>query len=232
MSTRWEAFRQGLRRHGLRLLIALVIGAATGLAVFSIGQVTGRNLFIITGGLAGVLTVSFMQLYGRAARLSEITVKVPQVSDLTFVVNNDSRQMAWHLFVETATRVSTQPLGHDEGLVREALTSLYGLFTTTRDTLKAGRPSKAVPGGHTVEYLAITMLNQELRPFLSLWHPRLHAYELAHPHGPEAAWTRNAECRAALHAVQRDLHAYALGFAQLAGVHDPRTLLGGPEDAA
>ncbi|GAA3030802.1 hypothetical protein GCM10010448_11000 [Streptomyces glomeratus] len=50
------------------------------------------------------------QVHGRAARLSEVTVRVPQVSELTFVGKNDARQMAWHLFVETATR--GHPGGH------------------------------------------------------------------------------------------------------------------------
>ncbi|MEU6370979.1 hypothetical protein ABZ876_36100 [Streptomyces sp. NPDC046931] len=227
--TWWTTLRNGVRLHGLRLLAAVVVGAATGLAVFSVTRVSGRNLFLITGGLAGALAVVILQVYGRAARLSEVTVRVPQISELTFVVNNDARQMAWHLFVETATRVSTQPLGHDEGLLREALSSLYGLFATTRDTLKAGRPSRAGVGGHTVEYLAITMLNHELRPFLSTWHPRLRAHEQAHPDAPESAWSDNTACRAALSAVQRNLHDYALGFARLAGVHAPETLLGGAD---
>ncbi|MGW3123698.1 hypothetical protein ACWDBW_42445 [Streptomyces sp. NPDC001107] len=223
--TRWNTLVRAMRRHGARLTTAVAVGAATGLLVFGITQVTGRNLFIITGSLAGALTATILQIYGRTARLSEVTVRVPQVSELRFVVNNDARHMAWHLFVETATRISTQPLGHDEGLLREALTSLYGLFATTRDTLKIGRPSKTAVGGHTVEYLAITMLNRELRPFLATWHPRLHAYEQAHPQGPESAWPDNAACRAALGIVQRDLLAYALGFARLAGVHAPETLL-------
>ena len=225
MTVRWNGIAEWLRRHGARVVTAMAVGAATGLLVFSITQVTGRNLFLITGGLAGVLTVLVFQVYGRAAQLTEVKVTVPQVSELTFVVNNDARQMAWHLFVETSTRVSTQPLAQDQGLLREALTSLYGLFATTRDTLKAGRPSKAIPGGHTVEYLAITMLNRELRPFLSTWHPRLAAYEKEHPDDPEAAWTDADQCRAALRIVQKHLHEYALGFARLAGVHAPETLV-------
>jgi hypothetical protein len=41
-------------------------------------------------------------------------------------------------------RISTRPLAEEEGFIREALTSLYGLFATTRDTLKASRPSVPV----------------------------------------------------------------------------------------
>jgi len=215
-----------LRRHLARVAVAIVIGAVTGLLVFSVTQISGRNLFVITGSLAGALTVAVLHVYGRTAQLSEVKVSVPQLSELTFVVNNDGRQVAWHLFIETATRVSTQPLARDEGLLRETLSSLYGLFQSTRETLKAGRPSKARTGGHTVEYLAVTMLNRELRPFLSAWHPRLRAYEQNHPESPETDWPHDAACREALAIVQRNLHTYALGFARLAGVEDAEALLG------
>lgn len=217
--------RRLLRGRTTRLLTAMVIGALTGLVVFAITQITGRNLFIITGAIAGAVAVTVLQLYGRAARLAEVKVTVPQISEFTFVVDNDARQVAWHLFVETATRVSTQPLASDEGLIREAMNSLYSLFATTRDILKGSRPSVAVAGNQTVESLALAMLNQELRPFLSTWHPRLRGFETAHPDSPESAWPDNATCRAELRSVQRHIHAYALGFARLAGVHDADTLI-------
>ncbi|MPY60053.1 hypothetical protein [Streptomyces spongiae] len=217
--------RRMLGGRTMRLLVAMVIGALTGLAVFAVTQITGRNLFIITGAVAGAVAVTVFQLYGRAARLSEVKVTVPQLSEFTFVVNNDARQVAWHLFVETATRVSTQPLAPDEGLIREAMNSLYSLFGTTRDILKESRPSVAATGAQTVESMALAMLNQELRPFLSGWHPRLREFETAHPDDPESAWPDNAACRAELRTVQRHIHAYALGFARLAGVHDADTLI-------
>ncbi|GGY97688.1 hypothetical protein [Streptomyces poonensis] len=210
-----------------RVLAAALVGALTGLALFSVTQVTGRSLFVITGGVAGMAVAFAIEAYGRAARLTEVRVTVPQISEFTFVVNNDARQVAWQLFVETVTRVSTQPLAGDEGHLREALNSLYGLFATTRETLRASRPSIAVSGGQTVEYLAVTMLNRELRPFLSAWHPRLSAYERDHPAAPESNWPGNAACREALRVVQNDLHSYALGFARLAGVRGAEALLGG-----
>jgi hypothetical protein len=130
-----------------------------------------------------------------------------------------SQQVAWKLFVETVTRISTQPLDDRTGSIREALTSLYGLFETTRDSLKQAQPSR--PGaGPTVEQLAITMLNLELRPFLSRWHPALQDWEQTHPGATEADWPANAECRTALRAVQQGTLAYALGFARLAGLDD------------
>ncbi|MFI6649885.1 hypothetical protein ACIBI8_20000 [Streptomyces sp. NPDC050529] len=187
---------------------------------------TSRSLFAVTGAVVAVVAILASGRYGRAARLTEVKVTIPQLSELTFAVNNDSRQVAWHMFVETVTRVSTQPLVGDEGIVREALTSMYGLFATTRETLKATRPSPAVPSGQTVEYLAITMLNRELRPFLSKWHPRLGEFEQAHPHGSESAWTDNEACRAELQRVQHHIHGYASAFARLAGVREAEAMIG------
>jgi len=166
-----------------------------------------------------------MQLYGHAARLTESKVTIPHLSELTFIVNNDARQVAWHLFVETVTRISVQPLASDEGLAGEALSSLCGLFSTTRDALKLSRPSVPVPGGQTVEYLAVTMLNLELRPFLSRWHPRLQRFEQAHPGVPDSEWPENATCRDELREVQQRIYCYALGFARLAGVPDAAAMI-------
>ncbi|WP_395359643.1 hypothetical protein ACHGLA_06145 [Streptomyces sp. YH02] len=221
---RWGGI--AVRRAVLRLIAASAVGAMVGLALFSLTQVTSRSLFAVTGAVVAVVALLASEWYRRSARLTEVKVTIPQLSELTFAVNNDSRQVAWHMFVETVTRVSTQPLADDEGVVREALTSMYGLFATTRETLKATRPSPVVPSGQTVEYLAITMLNRELRPFLSKWHPRLSEFEAAHRDSPESEWTDNTACRAELQRVQQHIHGYAAGFARLAGVREAEVLIG------
>lgn len=209
-----------LNKHVAQIAAAAVIGAIVGLVVFAIAHVTGRNLYIIIGGIAGAAAVLVLQRYWQTVQLTEVKVTIPQVSELKFVVNNDARLVAWRLYIETVTRVSTQPLADQEGFIREALTSLYGLFVTTRDALKASRPSAPVPGGQTVEHLAVTMLNHELRPFLSKWHPRLREFEGAHPDSQESAWPENKTCRDELRNVQAHLIGFALGFAKLAGVRD------------
>ena len=209
-----------LNKRAAQIAAAAVIGAIAGLVVFTIAQVTGRNLYIIIGGVAGAAAVLVLQQYWRTAQLTEVKITVPQVSELTFVVNNDARQVAWKLYIETVTRVSTQPLSDEEGFIREALSSLYGLFATTRDSLKSSRPSVPVSGSQTVEHLAVTMLNHELRPFLSKWHPRLRDFEKTHPDDKESAWPDNMTCRAELRRAQDHLAGFALGFARLAGVRD------------
>lgn len=209
-----------VQRRFLQLFLAASTGAVLGLLVFTISRVTGRNLYIIVGAIAGVAAALAARRYWGAARLTELTITVPQVSELKFVVNDESRLVAWRLYIETVTRVATQQLSDDDGFLREALTSLYGLFAITRDTLKASRPSVPAAGSQTVEHLAVTMLNRQLRPFLSKWHPRLRDFESAHPDGPESAWQDNGSCRNELRRVQESLVTYALGFARLAGVQD------------
>lgn len=135
--------------------------------------------------------------------------------------------MAWKIFVETVTRVSTQPLAEHAGLLREAMTSLYGLFQVVREILKDTLPSPAQGKAPTVEQLAITMLNLELRPFLSRWHPQLRQWEQANPGADESAWPAGATCREELAVVQARIRDYAVGYARLAGVDDAAALITG-----
>ncbi|MFD3920541.1 hypothetical protein [Streptomyces sp. NPDC058595] len=208
-----------------RVVLAALAGCGAGVALHAISKADGSYAFAVVGAVVGVTVALAVQFYRSTARLTEVRITVPQLSELTFVVNNDAQQVAWQLFVESVTRTSTQRLGDDEGLIREALTSLYGLFATTRDTLKASRPS-TLSVGFTVENLAVTLLNRELRPFLSKWHPLLREFENANPDQPESVWPRAAECRAELRQLQTATREYVLAFAKLAGVQDPHIMLG------
>jgi hypothetical protein len=206
------------------VVIGLVVGAAVGLVVFQASQTSGYALFALAGATAGVAASLVAVEYTRAARLSEIKVIVPQLSELTFVVTRDSQVVAWRLFVETATRVSTQPLDREAGLLREALTSLHSLFEIVRGTLQEAHPSR--PNiGPTVEHLAITMLNHEIRPFLARWHPALLRWERTNPADGGAAWPEAPACRDDLNDLQERLREYATSFGRLAGVTDPDAAL-------
>lgn len=207
----------------LRLAAAAAGGALLGLAAYLLRGIGGFPLYVLVGVLAGVAVAGLFQLYVRSVSLTEIKVNVPQVSQLTFVVNNDAQRTAWEMFVEVSTRVATQPLADDEGFLREASSSLYHLFSRTRELLAQSQPTK-VSRGRTVEYLALTMLNRELRPFLSKWHPLLTAFEQSSGHN-EAAWEHNASCREQLEGLRQRLVEYAVSFARLAGVADPHALL-------
>ncbi|MFJ8036063.1 hypothetical protein [Streptomyces sp. NPDC096032] len=214
-----------LANRAWRVGLSTLTGCVVGVCVYGISRTGGTLLFAVTGGLAGVLVAVGLDAFRRSARLAEVKVTVPQLSELTFIVNNDARQVAWQLFVESVTRVSVQRLDDDEGLLREAMSSLYGLFVTTRETLKVARPSTHVRAGMTVECLAVNFLNAELRPFLSKWHPRLRTFEAAWPDRSESEWPQAAECRSELRQLQAHARQYVLAFARLAGVRDAQEML-------
>lgn len=224
--------RAWLRTRTARILFGLAMGAGVGVAFYYARQLQGVGLFLLTGAVAGAVAAVVEHGYRQNAQLTEVVVTVPQLSELRFVVTKDTKKVAWKLFVETVTRVSTQPLADGTGLLREAMTSLYGLFQVVRDTLKETLPSPVQGRAPTVEQLAITMLNLELRPFLSRWHPELRQWEQANPGADEAGWPAGAACRRELAQVQSRIRGYAVGYARLAGVDDAAALITGVGEAA
>lgn len=138
----------------------------------------------------------------------------------------DEQAAAWELYIELVTRVAITGLQPDEGSLREALSSLYAIFTITRELLHKYGPSVArLKSGSDVSfgYLAIAVLNYALRPVLAKWHPLLQAYEqrreatrpaLEH----ERQWERSAELRQVLQETQAVLRNYATILAQVAGI--------------
>lgn len=219
--------RQWLTSRWTRVALGLLAGGIVGLAVYGAGRLTGPGLFILAGAAGGAAAAVVLQFYSRSVRLTDITITIPQFSELHFAVTRDSQEVAWKFFVESVTRISTQPLDESSGLLREALTSLYGLFGTIREVLKQAQPSTKTGRDPTVEHLAIAMLNNELRPFLSRWHPALLQWEKNHPDQPEAAWPEAERCRAELASMQQRLEEYVLGFGRLAGLPNAREILEG-----
>jgi hypothetical protein len=207
-------------RASIVLGVGISIGVLVGWLVFSVSALTGKPLFIVGGGLIGLIIAAIGLAYNRGAAfltLSEMTVNFPQLGEMKFVINSEYRRVAWKLFVETLTRISTQPLGCEDGSLREALASLYSLFSATRDLLKNMPPSTAT-SQTTVEMLAVKMLNEEIRPFLSKWHVRLKKFETTHPGSHESEWPENPDCRKELEAARKRVINYAKAFGQLSGV--------------
>jgi hypothetical protein len=211
------AMKLRLSGHWQQMALGLLAGLAVGAAVFGASQLHGAGLYLLTGAAAGAGAGLLLHAYSGNIELQDVTITIPQLSELHFMVASNNRLVAWRLFIETTTRISTQPLAYDSGKVREALTSLYDLFQSVRASLKEARPSR--PGsGPTVEELGVAMLNLELRPFLSRWHPRLSEWEQGHIGEPERNWDGNLECRAELAELQQRIGQYVAGFAALAGL--------------
>jgi hypothetical protein len=156
-----------------------------------------------------------------------LNLHVLQISG-TWEPNDVEGKAAWELYVELVTRIAVVPLGAHEGLLREALSSLYSLFATTRDILRRYGPEVAEPkpgGQYSFGVLAVAMLNVGLRPLLARWHPALEDWEASRPPGRsrsehEQAWEHAADLRAALDTARDVLTQYAALMAAACGVPD------------
>lgn len=96
----------------------------------------------------------------------------------TVEVSEAEERAAWALYVQLSTRIATQPMAPSTGSVREALTSLYGLFDLTRSVLIEAGPDIG-RSSSDLGPVAIRVLNEGLRPFLVHWHQAYGAHEAA-----------------------------------------------------
>ena len=134
---------------------------------------------------------------------------------------DDERKASWEMYVELITRVSVAELGDDEGLLREAFTSLHSMFGTTREILRKYGPDVARPAkGADVSFgrLSVGLLNGCLRPFLSKWHPLLADYESERPANVTAVeWERRWGEAANVRAELAEVRAVATRYAEILG---------------
>jgi len=157
------------------------------------------------------------------ARLKKVSVSLPfGLGSAEWEADQTQRKAAWSLYIELVTRIAVQPLDIDQGLLRETLTSLNSLFGTTRQILKEAGPSVGA-SRNSVGGIAITVLNNGLRPFLSKWHPRLQAWELQRSsqrtfQEHERIWPEITELRCELALLRKHLEEYANALAIIAGV--------------
>jgi hypothetical protein len=113
-------------------------------------------------------------------------------------------------------------LEENEGILREALTSLYNVFGITRQILRDAGPEIA-QGKQSFGAIAIDVLNKGLRPLLVKWHPLLKAYEEQKPVDKttvehERSWDRGKELREEINRVRQQMVIYVKALAKIAGV--------------
>ena len=157
--------------------------------------------------------------------LETVSVSLPfGIGSMSWKVDTTQKKAAWSLYVELVTRIAVQPLEVDQGLVREAMNSLYSLFGTTREVLKAAGPDVGA-SRDSVGGIAIAVLNNGLRPFLAKWHPLLQAWEARRPVGVspkehEQSWSEEPKLRSELEVLRGGLEDYAKALAVIAGVEE------------
>jgi hypothetical protein len=121
----------------------------------------------------------------------------------------------WKIFVEVVSRISTQPLASDAGLLHEALQSLYTLVGLIREELKSMPPTPpAAVGNETVERISLRLLNRHLRPFLAVWHPHMVERKQRGPENDASA----AACRRELEEMRSRMMNDVRRLGELIGV--------------
>lgn len=165
-------------------------------------------------------------------RISQLSLNLPfGLGGVTIDIGQAEREAAWKLYVEFGTRISTQPLASGTGSAREALSSLHSLFGITREILKEAGPEVGQsPTG--LGPVAIRILNDGLRPFLTKWHVAYGDFELTaglamlREHSlrsipielvDQAAWSELDAFYAELEAVRLEMRKYVHQLAIIAG---------------
>jgi hypothetical protein len=158
----------------------------------------------------------------------KVALNIPYLGGVegTWEPDETEQRAAWDMYVELVTRISVVELRPGEGLLQEALSSLYSLFDTTRKILREYGPSIARPKGKdniSFGYLAIAILNGVLRPVLAKWHPLLLHYETAKPESIslieyEWKWANNEQLLQELNDTRSILIDYVNLLAEVAKV--------------
>lgn len=158
----------------------------------------------------------------------KVNLNLPSIGGVegTWEPDDAEKRAAWEMYIEVVTRISVEELRTDEGLLREALSSLYSLFNTTRTLLRSYGPTIAQPKGKgqlSFGYLAVAILNTVLRPTLAYWHPRLLDYEHIRPDATpimihERNWNEAETLRQELIQIRSVLIDYANLLADVAEV--------------
>lgn len=157
------------------------------------------------------------------AKLKKVSVNLPfGIGGAEWEADVTERKAAWALYVELVTRITVELLQSDEGLLREALNSLYSMFAITRQILREAGPDVGI-SHNSVGGIAIAVLNRGLRPFLSKWHPLLQAWEVqcpptTSPKEHEKNWSLEAQMRQELLLLGKELEKYTTALAEIIGV--------------
>lgn len=158
------------------------------------------------------------------AKLKKVSVALPfEMGKAEWEADETEVRAAWSLYVELVTRVAVEALDGGSGFMREALTSLHQLFPQTREILRTAGPSIGAKMP-SVGGLAIKVLNDGLRPFLTKWHPELSHWEsqraaTTSPRDHERSFPDAAALREDLRVLQVELRRYAEALGRISGAN-------------
>jgi hypothetical protein len=202
-----------------RAAIAGFVGAILGAFIFWVVDDPSILKWIVLGGVCGMILGSFWPIchsFVLRLRVHDWQLQEVEIQGLRFTSGGAQRRVAWRLFVEIITRIATQPLDDEVGDDGVALKSLYDLFQFTRKTV-AEMEITASATGETIETFALDMLNGDLRPFLSKWHPLWDEFAKG-DRQPSQVWSYHKPFRNELRQLQSKIEMRARGLAEIAGV--------------
>jgi hypothetical protein len=175
---------------------------------------------ILGAFLGGCLLGWFSRRISRL-KATEVNVNIPfGIGSLKLNVDSATEKAAWLLYVELKTRIATQVLDSNDGLLREALTSVYKIFEISRQILKDAGPDIGMKDD-SVGGIVMNVLNKGLRPFTAKWHPELERWESERPENKskkahEEEWTKKDEMHAELGLLRTDLEIYTQQLGEIA----------------
>ena len=143
--------------------------------------------------------------------LSSLKVNL-KFMEMEFEASEDDMTAAWDMYIELMTRVTTQELDADSGDEKTALESIHKVFDISRQILK--EKGRKAPN---FTKIAVIVMNQIMRPFLSKWHRKMLAGE----------FDDNKICgefRSELKVLRIQLVNYSKLLADMAAVEDLTTL--------
>ena len=215
----------------IRFMGSLLCGGLLGVCIYWITELKGLWLFVLIGALLGGLIGLFWKTFAtlwmrfRSEDWQITEIEIATLGQKWKLANSGAqRRVAWSLFVEIATRIATQPMSDTDGDNGIALKSLYDLFQYTRKSITAMEPTRILPSRRgsfdTVETYALAMLNQDLRPFLSKWHPLWDAWRRENPDAACSSWDRHTAFRTDLRVLQTQIRGRAEGLGKIARVSE------------
>src|SRR5882724_4258838 len=133
--------------------IGAVVGGIVGAVAHWVVSSSSTLAWVVVGGLIGIvvgLLWPVLRSFAIRHKIEDWHLEEVEIQGLKFTSAGAQRRVAWRLFVEITTRISTQPLSNEEGDDGIALKSLYDLFQLTRKAISEMEPTP-VASGDTIE---------------------------------------------------------------------------------
>lgn len=124
------------------------------------------------GVAAGVLLILMFVavVVGRRYRAKSMTINIPfGLGSIVYESSTEDRMLAWKMYVQLSTRKAALPFDESHDVIAEVYSSLYELFSVTRELLSA-MPLADVERPKGVADLILRTLNDGLRPHLTRWN--------------------------------------------------------------